>query len=148
MSISDLLYYKEGELYNKVNRGTKAKADCVVKGHLNNKNGYCYITIQGRTRSVHQCVWELHNGPVPKGMQIDHINRDKTDNRIENLRVVSPRDNQLNRKDNSPGFRKHRNKWQAFLTYYDRFVYMGVFNTKEEAQDAYNEFFNLLKEVE
>lgn len=38
----------------------------------------------------HLWVWEKHNEPVPEGMQVHHINEDKTDNRIENLEIKNP----------------------------------------------------------
>lgn len=45
---------------------------------------------------THRWNWEQVHGPIPKGMHIDHINGDKHDNRIENLRCVTPRQNSYN----------------------------------------------------
>lgn len=61
-------------------------------------NGYGYIKIgiDGTQYSAHHLAWYLHHGEWPQG-EIDHINGDRADNRISNLRVVSHRQNQRNR---------------------------------------------------
>lgn len=65
-----------------------------------NSRGYMHTTcrVDGKRvwRNVHRVVWEVHNGPVPEGLEIDHINRDKTDNRISNLRAVTHAANMKN----------------------------------------------------
>ena len=49
------------------------------------------------TVKAHRFVYEYFNGPIPDGLQIDHINRDKADNRINNLRAVTQHENMQNR---------------------------------------------------
>lgn len=56
-------------------------------------SGYAYAQIDGRPMAMHAFLMS-----TPKGMHTDHINRDKLDNRLENLRVVEPRVNVLNRR--------------------------------------------------
>ena len=60
------------------------------------KSKYLRKCINYKQRYVHQWVWEAAHGPVPEGMMIDHKNRDRYDNRIENLRLISSSDNHAN----------------------------------------------------
>jgi HNH endonuclease/Helix-turn-helix domain len=64
-----------------------------------NRNGYAGVTLsvynQTRTFSVHRLMWEAFNGRIPDGMQINHINGDKMDNRLENLELCTPQENHL-----------------------------------------------------
>ena len=79
---------------------------------------------------------------TPKGMDTDHINGDKLDNRKCNLRVCTRSQNKvsgsLNRKDNKSGtkgvhYDKSRGKWMAFLRAHGKFRNLGRFNHKEDA---------------
>lgn len=57
-------------------------------------NGYLYIKADGRSHSASRLAIELYTGtPVPSDMVVDHINRNKRDNKIDNLRVVSQKIN-------------------------------------------------------
>ena len=68
------------------------------KGGLGSKDkdGYLILKIKGKQYKAHRIAWFLFYGEFPKG-EIDHINRNKQDNRISNLRIVSRIDNIKNR---------------------------------------------------
>jgi hypothetical protein len=61
------------------------------------KNGYQTTSRFGKSWYVHRLVWKMFYGyEVPTGMDIDHINRVRSDNRIANLRVVTRKENLAN----------------------------------------------------
>lgn len=68
-----------------------------VNPTINCKNGYAYICCaDNKTAYVHRLVYEAFIGEIRDGMEIDHINTIRTDNRLENLRVVTHKENILN----------------------------------------------------
>jgi hypothetical protein len=90
---------------------------------------------------------KLHHFILPKkeGFEIDHINRNRFDNRRCNLRYVTPSQNQWNKSmehDNKSGFRgvswhSLRNKWRARIHYHDKEMHLGLYDTPEEASSVY-----------
>lgn len=64
-------------------------------------NGYVRVTYRGRNYGVHRLVWEFHNGEIPEGYEVDHLNGVRTDNRIENLRLATRSQNSMNHRMHS-----------------------------------------------
>lgn len=96
MKLSDYFYYDPSSpscLRNKVSR--RAARQDMVQGTLGNR-GYWQVRLLGERFVQHRIVWELHFGPIPEGSVIDHIDRDKSNNRIENLRCTSQSSNMTN----------------------------------------------------
>jgi hypothetical protein len=54
------------------------------------------IGLDGRVLQVHRVIWYLHHGIDPGNLEVDHINRDPSDNRIANLRLVDGKANRAN----------------------------------------------------
>lgn len=58
--------------------------------------GYMQMRTKLSQNYVHRIIWETFNGEIPDGYQIDHINTIRTDNRLENLRMVTCKENHNN----------------------------------------------------
>jgi hypothetical protein len=83
-------YYcdKEGNVYNE--NGYQIKLYEHTDGYLQFKP---YYDGKPHNKYAHRMVWEYYNGEIPEGMQIDHINDDRADNRLENLRLSTNKSN-------------------------------------------------------
>jgi hypothetical protein len=66
------------------------------KNYWKDKSSGYYRNAQVKPHSLHRQVWIYHNGEIPKGLVVDHIDRDKDNNQIENLRLVSHSENNKN----------------------------------------------------
>lgn len=109
-----------------------------------NSNGYLVTRFQGKNYYVHRIIWEMGYGSIPDSMVIDHINGDRTDNHFYNLRLCCFYENFRNRvgKENSSGYKgvtwdAQNNKWRAQIKDKYKNIYLGLFNTPEEAYSAY-----------
>lgn len=143
--LKELLSYDEssGLFYWKVSRRNIKAGD--IAGHLT-EYGYYKLMIDSVVYQAHQLAWFYHYGYFPKG-QIDHINHNKSDNRICNLREVSEKDNHKNRPkqvNNTSGctgvsWYKLTNKWIAHIQVNKKHITLGYFNTFTEAVRARKE---------
>lgn len=108
------------------------------------KGRYTRIWYKSRTYAYHHIVWLMFNDSLPE--QIDHIDRNKKNNRIENLRPSTHQQNMFNkgvRKDSRSrikGITKNKDSWRYSARIFrdGKLQYLGTFCSKEEAQDAYD----------
>ena len=107
------------------------------------ENGYVRLKIDYKTYRAHRIAWLYHYGKFPDG-DIDHINHNKSDNRICNLRDVPNLDNQKNKpilarnKSDVTGvsWSKERQKWVAFISVNSKTKNLGRFKNKYDAIKA------------
>jgi len=122
-------------LINKPGRQMNIKVGCIDK----DKN-YLIITIDGISYGAHRLAWLYYYGQFPNG-QIDHKNQNRQDNRIDNLRDVSPSTNMKNKskyRNNNSGvvgvrFCKKAKVWIAQIGVDKKVIYLGSFKDKAEA---------------
>lgn len=81
--------YEDGTIFNKFGKEVGYKAG---------NKGYLYVSINGKHTLKHRFIWSAFYGEIPEGMQIDHINTVRDDNRLENLRLVTDKQNKNNPK--------------------------------------------------
>jgi hypothetical protein len=102
----DLFYYKDGELYNKITRNNRSIKDKIA-GTLC-KNGYKQVTINNKSFMVHRIIFALHYKYLPE--EIDHIDRNRLNNNIENLRAA---DRSINNKNIDYFYKKGKPIYQT-----------------------------------
>jgi hypothetical protein len=118
-----------------------------IAGYLLKKFGRWRISIDGVKYYRSRIIWEMYNGMIPYKMQIDHINLNKLDDRIENLRLATNSENNRNtrlKSSNTSGFKgvywsKEKKKWCARIRIgNNKRMNLGYFLKLEDASNAYN----------
>ncbi|POT55119.1 hypothetical protein C3432_22735 [Citrobacter amalonaticus] len=133
-----------GEFHWKVSSNGRIKIGQVA-GCLES-SGYIKIRIEGKAYGAHRLAWIFTYGEIGNQL-IDHINGDRADNRICNLRPASALENSRNRKDqkNQSGARgvywnQPYGKWQASGFKNGRLISLGYFENKEQAIEVATDF--------
>lgn len=131
--------YRDGRLYWRASYRDRFKGwEC---GSIDTK-GRRRVSFGGRTYGAHAIVFAMHHGRWANG-QIDHINRDKLDNRIENLREATNAENSRNRvntrlpKSGARGVSYHKGRYIARITINGKSINLGSFDDCSTAAAAY-----------
>lgn len=137
-------YREDGALIRKIAvsgkfGGVGQEVGCYPKKATRN-NRYAKTKVHGEHWCLHKLIYFWHYGVVPA--QLDHLNRNTLDNRIENLRPASGDQNACNKgtyTSNTSGaknlyFRKKSGKWEVVVKVNKKAVYIGAFADKELAE--------------
>lgn len=111
-------------------------------------NGYRQVSIKGKLYREHRLVWLFHYGNIPE-CDVDHINRIRNDNRIENLRLCTDgtlqnsqnRSLNVNNKSGVKGvyWNKNANKWHTRIGVNGKRINIGYYENIEDAKNARKE---------
>lgn len=128
-------WFKSDRAFNAHNARDAGKEAFVTLHH----EGYFRSMIYGRFYPAHRVIWAMQHDEWPD--QVDHINGDRQDNRLVNLRHVSHSENMQNKRiysNNTSGhvgvfFNEQRRKWQAHIRTDGKRVHLGMFASREDA---------------
>jgi hypothetical protein len=145
----DIFDYSKGRLFWKLSPGGLKKIG--DEAGWDNGQGYVKIVFKQKGYKRSHIVYEMHHGPIPDGMVIDHINRDRADDRVENLRLVDMRGNAQNRGNHSKYgigvcYEASRQKpYKATIRIAGLTRHLGWYTSPEEAAAAYGAAVKVLK---
>lgn len=125
---------------------TQVDEDCPARDFCWHVNTYGYaVNWSRRVKSLGSGLLHRLVLNAPKGMEVDHINGDRLDNRRENLRLVTRQQNARNRganRSNRSGYKGvslGHSAWLAYIAISGKNIALGSFKTAEDAAKAYNE---------
>lgn len=138
--LHSMFEYRNGKLYRKISNG-KWKAGSEAGGL--SKAGYVNVRIaNGKKYQRHHLIWIMHFGPIPIELEVDHRNRIKGDDVIDNLRLVTRSTNMFNksvRSDSGLGVQGVSKTGNILNPYRAKFngKHLGYFETVSQASQAY-----------
>ena len=135
-------YYKSAEESFKAR--TAARGGCLEWTGGKDSDGYGHMRLEGGMERAHRYAWMRVNGPIPKGMVLDHACRNRACCNVDHLRLATVKQNNENievRSNNTSGYQgvswhKERNKWQAYISHHGKIQYLGLFQNAEDAAKA------------
>jgi hypothetical protein len=142
----EMFTYLEGDLIYRIRPARNVQIGTIA-GCPDNA-GYRIIRIAGKAYKAHRLVWLYHTGNWPaEGFELDHIDEDKANNRIDNLREATSAKNKLNvslQTNNKSGHKGvHLNRlgtYSASAKLHGKHHWLGSYPTAEEASAAYQAF--------
>lgn len=152
--LHDLFDYKDGQLFWKIK---KRRIQPGTRAGCTKKEGYRFVTINGVNHYEHRLIYAWHFGSFTQ--EIDHIDGNGLNNKIENLRIATSLENSRNKKTfstNTSGrkgisYDKQANKWRAYIGISGKVKVLGFSKNFEEAvklrENAEKEIFGEFNRV-
>ena len=155
--LQEIFSYEDGNLIWKQPTGKR-----VLVGEIAGRNchGYIAVGLMKKTYLAHRLIFMFHHGYFPP--EVDHIDGNKANNRIENLRAATHAENLRNQKLRSNNVSGHKNvywsrreqKWRVGITFNGKQKHIGFFKDRElaelaavEANNVYHKEFSAYKGV-
>lgn len=150
MNWHEIFTYANGKIYWKI----KAAARITIGDHAGtpHNTGYLNVMYKGKKYQVHNIIYEMHNGPIPPGMIVDHDDRNRANNYPSNFKLTTRAGNMRNKskdKRNTSGvtgvgWYEKLQKWNARISINGKLKHLGYFNTIKEASEARDRAMYLL----
>ena len=138
MDFNEYFEYREGKLFWRSSPSNSTKAGSRA-GSKSGKKGHRTVNLFGKKYMEHRVIWEMHNGPIPEGMYIDHIDQNASNNLLSNMRIVTMTENNRNRglgKNNTSGHvgvRFEDGRWRSRIRVNGKTLNLGSFKNYEDA---------------
>jgi len=133
------VYNPETGIMTWTGKGRMQKAGAEI-GHIDG-HGYRVAMIRGKNYQVHRLAWLHVHGELPE--EIDHVNMNRLDNRLENLRAADRQKNSFNKvaysnnKLGIKGVHFSQNRFVSQIMVNGKRIHLGTYKTPEEARSAY-----------
>lgn len=146
--IKDSFFYKDGKMYWRPEAKYSRAKDGKPIGCENDKGYFIYSFKRSGKRKripIHKMIWIYHYGEIPHGMIVDHIDRDRKNNLVENLRLATKVQNSRNTgpqkgssKFKGVSFNKRLKRWHAYIQYKGKRKHIGFYEKETDAAKSYN----------
>lgn len=134
--LTELFEYKDGNLLWKISRGNRAKIGSVA-GSYDNSTKYRQVRLNKKKFYIHRLIWIYHYGEIENIYQVDHKDRNRLNNNIDNLRLLTEKQNKTNVMGS--GVYKVGNKYMSSIGVDGKSKYLGIFKDEEDAKNKYTE---------
>jgi len=137
--------YEDGEVYSYIKWGrSKIKKWFLLKGSIDKETGYKRVRINKKMYQCHRVIYKLYNPDWnitdnSKDNHIDHKDRNRLNNNIDNLRIVTNQENCFNTNFKGYSWHKASNKWRVRIVLNGKCIWGGYFINEEDAKNKYSE---------